>query len=452
MPARKPPSIARRVRFKGGVLVTMDAADSSGRGDVVVQGDRIVAVGGTKRGKFDEVVDCTGCIVMPGLVQPHVHLCQTLFRGMAEDLALLDWLRQRIWPLEAAHDAASLKTSALLGGAELLRTGTTAILDMGTVRHTDAIFQACRQLGLRATIGKAMMDRGQGLPAGLRDTTENAINESLSLAERWDGAEDGRLRYAVAPRFVLSCTEPLLTTAVKEARRRGLLLHTHSSENADELMAVQEQTGRANVAYLHDLGLTGTDAVLAHCVWLTSAEQRLLAETGTSVAHCPSSNLKLASGFARVPDLIAQGVNVGLAADGAPCGNNLDAFVEMRMAALMHKPKFGPAALPAKTVVRMATMGGARALGLDAEIGSLEPGKKADLVVVRADALHAVPLADPHSALVYALHGSDVRHVFVDGIARVQDGVLLGVDPVRLARRAATHAKRIRREVLGVPA
>lgn len=451
MPVRNPRSSGRRIRLKGGILVTMDDEGSTGRGDLVLQGDRILAVGvgSRSRHKVDEVIDCEGCIVMPGLVQPHVHLCQTLFRGMADGLALLDWLRDRIWPLEAAHDHASLLASALLGGAELLRTGTTAILDMATVRHTDAVFEACRQLGLRATIGKAMMDRGQGLPAGLRDTTENALTESLSLAGRWHGAEGGRLRYAMAPRFALSCTEKLLVEAARAARARGLLLHTHSSENPDEVLAVQDQTGRVNVEYLSDLGLSGTDTVLAHCVWLTSTEQRRLAESGTSVAHCPSSNLKLASGVANVPDLLRQGINVGLAADGAPCNNNLDGFVEMRLAGLVHKPKAGPAAMPAQTVVRMATMNGARALGLADEIGSLEPGKKADVVIVRADVLHAAPFQDPYSALVFALNGRDVEHVFVDGQLRVKDGRVLGIDGPALRGQAQKYAARLHREAVG---
>ena len=449
MPPPNPPSAAPRIRLKGGVLVTMDAQGTHGPGDLLIQGDRIVAVGATKKSKVDEIIDCTGCLVIPGLIQPHTHLCQTLFRGLADDLPLLDWLRDRIWPMEAAHDRASLLTSSLLGGAELLRTGTTAILDMATVRHTDAVFEACRQLGLRATIGKAMMDKGQGLPAGLRDTTENALDESLALAARWHGADEGRLRYAFAPRFALSCSEALLEATSKAARARGLRLHTHASENADELVAVQEQTGRSNVVYLNDVGLTGEDTVLAHGVWLTAGEQRLLAETKTSIAHCPSSNLKLGSGFARVPDLLQQGINVGLAADGAPCNNNLDAFVEMRLAGLIHKPKFGADAMPAKTVVQMATMNGARALGLQDEIGSLEPGKKADVVVVHADRLHASPAGNPYAALVYALHGQDVRHVFVDGILRVKNGRVLGLDVAGLLADAADHVRRIHTEVLG---
>lgn len=432
-----------RVLLKGGTIVTMNGRREVGTGDVLIDGDRIRDVGPVASTHADEVIDVTGKLVIPGLIQPHVHLCQTLFRGRADGLELLDWLRERIWPFEAAHTWDSLYVSALVGGAELLRSGTTAILDMGTVRHTDAVFQAAKELGLRATIGKAMMDRGQGLPAGLRETTEASLAESLALAERWHGAENGRLRYAFAPRFVLSCTEELMVAVVREARARGLGLHTHASENQGEIEAVREWCGMDNVAYLHSIGMSGPDTVLAHCVWVTSEEQRILRETGTHVAHCPSSNLKLASGIARVPDLLRMGINVCLAADGAPCNNNLDGFMEMRLAGLIHLPRNGPTALSAETVVEMATLRGARALGLEHELGSIEPGKKADLAVVSVSDLHHTPSVDPYSLLVYSARGSDVEHVFVDGIARVRDRAVVGLDVPALVSRAHRFAQQL---------
>ncbi len=429
----------RRTLLRGGLVVTMDDAFTVDLGDVLIEGDRIAAVGPRAAGrkKIDEVIDCAGRLVVPGFVQPHVHLCQTLFRGGADDLELLDWLRQRIWPYEAAHTPATLRLSARLGAAELLRGGTTAILDMGTVHHTDAIFEACAELGLRATIGKAMMDAGEGVPAGLAEGTEASIEESLALAARWHGAENGRLRYAFAPRFVLSCTEALMLRVVKEARARGLGMHTHASENVNEIDAVRSICGADNVDYLHGLGMSGPDTVLAHCVHVTDHEKGVLRDTGTHVTHCPSSNLKLASGVAPIPELLRMGVNVALGADGAPCNNNLDAFVEMRLAALIHKPGGGPTAMPARDVVEMATRRGARALGLESEIGSLEAGKRADVVVVDPRKIHAAPAADPYGLLAYALHASDVEHVWVDGVPRVRRGRLIGVRVGALRSAAA---------------
>lgn len=434
----------KRILLKGGTLVTMNGARHVGEGDLLIDGDRIVSVGERPSNtRIDETIDCTGKLIIPGLVQPHTHLCQTLFRGFADDLVLLDWLGQRIWPFEGAHSYASLRCSSLLGAAELLRSGTTAILDMATVRHTDAVFEATKKLGLRATIGKAMMDQGQGLPAGLRETTDQSIEESLRLADKWHGAENGRLRYAFAPRFVLSCTEALMVRTVEEATKRGLMLHTHASENSEEIMHVRDRCGMDNVAYLHSIGLSGSNTVLAHCVWVTAAEQRILADSKTSVAHCPSSNMKLASGFARIPDLLEMGINVGLAADGAPCNNNLDQFTEMRLAALIHKPRFGATAMPAATVFEMATRNGALALGLQDEIGSLEEGKKADVVVVDPQKLHSAPHADVYSTLVYSSTAADVEHVFVDGVQRVRRGKVLGVNVKKLVAEANDYAQKI---------
>lgn len=442
----KPP----RTLISGGQIVTMSPERHVLEGDLLIEGDRIVDLGPKlKAGRGGEVIDASGCIVMPGLIQPHIHLCQTLFRGRADGLELLDWLRDRIWPFEAAHDHASLYTSALLGGAELLRSGTTAILDMGTVRHTDAAFEAAKKLGLRATIGKAMMDKGQGVPAGLRETTEASLSESLALADKWHGTENGRLRYAFAPRFVLSCTEALMKGVAREARQRGLIIHTHASENQGEIAAVREAVGLDNVAYLHSIGLSGKDTVLAHCVWLTSEEQKILRETGSHVAHCPSSNLKLASGIAKVPELLRLGINVCLAADGAPCNNNLDGFLEMRLAGLIQGPRFGPTALSAETVLEMATVRGARALGLEQEIGSLEIGKKADVAIVDVDTLHTAPAEDPYGVLVYGARGSDVVHVFVDGIQRVKNGKVLGISAGKLIASARDQAAAIAEKVLG---
>jgi len=222
-------------------------------------------------------------------------------------------------------------------------------------------------------------------------------------------------------------------------------IHTHASENPTECDIVRQKTGRDNVAYFHDLGLTGPHVTLAHCVWLTSGEQRLLQETGTSVCHCPSSNLKLASGIARIPELLDEGIHVCLGADGAPCNNNLDIFMEMRLAALLHKPRVGPLAMPPSRVLEMATLGGARALGLSDEVGSLEEGKRADITIVDLEGLHAAP-HDPEdllSQLVYSGRGTDVRHVLIDGKLVMRDRQLLTLDEKAVKDAARTYAARV---------
>jgi 5-methylthioadenosine/S-adenosylhomocysteine deaminase len=388
------------------------------------------------------IIDAEGCVVMPGLVQSHVHTCQTLARGRGDDLALLDWLRQVVWPFEAAMGRDDLAASARLAATELLLGGTTAIQDMGTVRHTEAIFEVMREAGLRAVVGKALMDHDD-VPPSLREPTRAALDESHALCAAWQGQAGGRLGYAYAPRFVLSCTEPLLAEVAEQARARGVRVHTHASENRDEVEAVRATRGADNVVYLDRLGLTGGHVGLAHCIWLTDQEKEILRATGTHVLHCPSSNLKLASGVALVPELLELGVEVSLGADGAPCNNNLDGFLELRLAALLHKPRRGPRAMPASQVLRLATMGGARALGLGAEIGSLEVGKRADLIVIDVSGAHVAPTAQATSAVVYAARATDVRHVIVDGQVVVRDRQLTTLDASRAIADARVRARSI---------
>ena len=413
------------LRLAGARVVTMDAKRRVVEGDVVVEGERIASVGrGEGRRRSEKVIDCTGMVVIPGLVQAHIHLCQTLFRGLADDLPLEDWLARRIWPLEAAHTEESVYWSAMLGAAELLLGGTTAILDMETVRHTGAAFAALEAIGLRATAGKCLMD-APSAPPGLKETTERALQEAADLCAKWHGAAQGRLRWCFAPRFVPSCTGPLLRAVSDLAARAGATIHTHAAETPLELQMVKEATGQDEISYLDSVGISGPRAALAHCVWVDEEGIHRLARQQTNVVHCPSSNLKLGSGIAPVPEMLAAGCRVALGADGAPCNNRLDAFEEMRLAALIQKPRLGSDALPAAQVLELATLGGAKALGLEAEIGSIEPGKKADLVVVDLSGPHVVPEeANLISRLVYAARASDVRHVIVDGRIVVRDGKL----------------------------
>jgi 5-methylthioadenosine/S-adenosylhomocysteine deaminase len=432
--------MSKSLLIKHATVVTLDEKNHIFEGDVSIEDGRIVALGANLGARADEVVDGKNRILMPGFVQTHVHLCQTLFRGAADDLSLLDWLKKRIWLFEAAHTNESLDVSARLGIAELMRSGTTCALTMETVNHTDAVFRVCEESGFRATIGKCMIDKGDNVPDGLREETEVSLARSLELLERWHGRADGRIRCCFAPRFAVTCTRKLLETVARLSRERGVMVHTHASESRAEIEIVERETGRRNIEYLDDVGLAGPHVVLAHCVWLNENELDILSRTGTHVAHCPSSNLKLGSGVASVPEMLDRGISVSLGSDGAACNNRLDMFTEMRTAALIQKAVKGPEALPALRVLRMATIDGARALGLDDRIGSVEKGKAADLILIDVNRLHTTPHPDPISTIVYAAGAGEVETVVIDGSIVMRDRQLLTLDEESIIRKANEQA------------
>jgi 5-methylthioadenosine/S-adenosylhomocysteine deaminase len=426
--------------IRGGTVITMNDRLETFDGDVLVRDGRIVSVGTGAGATADATLDASGALVLPGFVQTHVHLCQTLFRGFADDLALIDWLRTRIWPMEAAHTPASLRASARLAACELLGSGTTSVLTMETVHDTEAVFEEVAASGLRAVVGKCLMDADAAVPRRLLQTTRAAIDESLDLRRRWDGAEGGRIRAAFAPRFAVSCSRDLLEEVGLLAARHGVLVHTHASEQQAEIALVERQTGQRNLEYFETIGLASERLCVAHCVWVNDHELDILAARRVHVLHCPGSNLKLGSGLAPVAEMRRRGISVSLGADGAACNNRLDMFEEMRLAAVLQSIRVGPGALPARDAVWMATREGARALGLDLQIGSVEAGKRADLIVVGLDGPHLAPGPDPYSTLVYAARGTDVRHTVVDGEVLVRDGRPVRLDPSEVAASARREA------------
>jgi 5-methylthioadenosine/S-adenosylhomocysteine deaminase len=345
--------------------------------------------------------------------------------------------------MEAAHTPSTLRASARLAAAELLLSGTTTVLTMETVHDTDVVFEAVAAAGIRAVIGKCMMDSDDGVPARLREQTSRSIDESLALKQRWDGAANGRLHAAFAPRFAVSCSRELLEAVAALSAGNGALVHTHASESRDEVEVVRRLSGgHSNLEYLADTGLATSRLCTAHCVWVTDREQGLLAERDVKVLHCPGSNLKLGSGIAPVTEMRARGISVSLGADGAACNNRLDMFEEIRLAATLQAVRHAPGALTARDALWMATMEGARALGLEEEIGSIEPGKRADLIVIERDRPHLAPDRDAWSTLAYAARGTDVRLTMVDGEVLVNQFTLQQLDGAAItadARGAAAE-------------
>ena len=424
------------ILIRNATILTMNDRLDIVDGAVGVEGGRIVSVGPEPDRRWDTAINAGGAYLLPGFIQTHVHLCQTLFRGFADDMPLLEWLQKRVWPLEAAHSPATLRASARLAASELLRSGTTTVLTMETVHDTDAVFEALAEAGLRATIGKCMMDRSDtSVPARLREETSRSIEESDALRKRWDGASGGRLRAAFAPRFAVSCTRELLEAVAELSANQHTLVHTHASESREEIEVVRRLSGGlSNLEYLAATNLATPLLCTAHCVWVTEREQALLAERDVKVMHCPGSNLKLGSGVAPVAEMRRRGICVSLGADGAACNNRLDMFDEMRLAATLQAVKEGPGTLTARDALWMATRDGARTLGLEHDIGSIDVGKRADLILVERDRAHLAPDVDPWTTLVYAARGTDIRLTMVDGRILVRDFQLSGMDEVVIAQ------------------
>ncbi|MBO1512091.1 5'-deoxyadenosine deaminase [Metabacillus bambusae] len=435
-----------QILIKNAEIITMNEHTDIVYGDLLIEDDRIVQISKRIDGVLpDKIIDATGKTIIPGFIQSHIHLCQTLFRGQGDDLELLDWLSKKIWPLEAAHDEESIYYSAMLGIGELIQSGTTSIIDMETVRHTEFAFRAIEESGIRALAGKVMMDQGDNVPVNLLEKTNESIQESVDLLEKWNNYDNGRIQYAFSPRFVISCTEAMLTEIRDLSNQYQAMVHTHASENLKEIEIVENERGMRNVVYLDHLGLTSPRLILAHCIWLDDNEKRIIREKGVKVSHCPGSNLKLASGIAETPDMHDKGICLSLGADGAPCNNNLDMFHEMRLTALIQKPIHGPTAMDATKVFRMATMGGAAAMGLEKEIGSLEVGKKADVVILDLNNFHTYPSVDvdPISRIVYSATRGDVETTIINGKVVMENRIIKTIDKSVVLKEANKAIKRL---------
>lgn len=433
---------SRSLLVRGGDVVTMDEqATVLATTDIVIRDGRIEALGEDLDPPIGgAVLDVGGCWVLPGLIQGHLHLGQTFFRGLAEGRRLLPWLRERIWPLEAAHDDESAYWCSLLGAAECLLAGTTTIQDIGIGPGVRGLLRAIDDSGLRALAGMCLMDSGEELPGGLQQDTDDALATTVEIGEQFEQAGRGRLRYLLNPRFILSGSDALWQGIQALSEQRGWPVHTHALEQEEETVTVQAlKQGRDEIRYFDDCGILAGDLRIAHGVWLNDAHLTRVRRERFSVVHCPSANLKLGSGIADVVKIRGAGVPVGVGADGAACNNDLDPFEELRLAALLQQVKNGPGSFGGLDALRLATSEGARAVGLGGETGSVEVGKAADLMVVsaRRPELVAAAQVDVHDLLAFGGSRAAVRHVVVAGEVLVEDGRLtrLDLDEIRLQAR-----------------
>ncbi len=397
-----------------------------------------------------EIIHAENLTLVPGFIQTHIHLCQTLFRGLADDLELLDWLQKKIFPLENSHDENSLRASVQLGIFELLTSGTTTLMDMGTLRHQEVIFEELKNSGIRAFAGKCMIDENP-LYNDFKSSKEYELKYTAELAAAFHNTENERIQYGFAPRFALSCSSGLL----KETKEMmhdfpGSIFHTHSSENKNECNEIKRKFGKDNVEYFDSIGVLDQNSVLAHCVHLSKNEIEILKDKEVGVAHCPSSNLKLGSGIAKIPELLENGIKVSLGADGAPCNNNLSILSEMKLASLIQKPFHGSTSMDAKTIFRLATIEGANALNIGDKTGSIEVGKKADLVMLNLESpllsLSDEP-EDIYSNIVYSATRENVIHVIVDGGWIVKDKKSLIFDEEGLFNTGKSELRKLLKKI-----
>jgi 5-methylthioadenosine/S-adenosylhomocysteine deaminase len=445
-----------RLLVEGGTLLGLASrSDIRADTDLYAENGAIRAVGAEAArlsaipGEPVERIPARGKWILPGFVQAHLHLCQTLLRNGPEDLDLLPWLERHVWPGEAAQDFETMAVSARLGLSECLAGGVTAVLDMGTVRHSDALFRAAARSGIRYTGGNALMDDPDTTPVNLRARAEDGLAETERLFSVWHGRERGRVRVAVTPRFAVTSTEPLLRGAADLAAAKGLLIHTHASENRSEVEIIRSRTGIGNVDYLDRMELLTPRTCLAHAVQTDAPDWSVLAERGVSVVHCPSSNMRLASGVCPVTELRRSGVRVVLGSDGAACNDRLDPFAEMRLATALPRARVPAESLSSFDALRMATVEGAAALRLGGEPG-LQAGSLCDLAILDPEAGWALPDGwndEPYGAIVHAMGRENVFATIVDGVVRYRagDSTVGGLKPTAAEVREAMTKLKTRR-------
>src|SRR5579859_3158042 len=450
--------------FKNATIITMNPTrDIISDGAIAVQGNRIVAVGKSAellvQYHDEKIVDVQGKLIIPGLIDTHVHLAQALIRGCADDMALIQWLCDRVWVLQGNFTHDDGYVSARLCIAEMLKSGTTTFLESMLAHRYgfDGIAQAVNESGIRACLAGIVMDIGtyatqdeNVMHPGLIESRETSLLGVLDAHSKWQGAANDRIHVWFGPRTPGGVTPELYREMSTYARQRDMGITMHLAEVEADKIFLQEKYGLSPVYFAESVGLLGPKSVLVHMVWLNDQDIAKLAETHTSVSHNPSSNSKLASGVCKVPQMLAAGVNVALGCDGGPSNNDYDLIREMKLAAIIHKAVSNdPLLVPSETVLEMATINGARALGLEHEIGSLEVGKKADLVVIDFHRLHTTPSINPVSTLVYAATGGEVDMVVVDGQIVVEQGQLLTMDEEEIIAEAQRHANALYKREIG---
>ena len=428
------------ILIKNGIILTMDSENSIIEGGVLgITGDIISHLHGHDSRAFEArtTIDARGGLILPGLINAHTHAAMSLFRGLADDLPLMEWLNAYIFPAESKMDADFVYKGTMLAAAEMIGTGTTTFCDM--YLFEDQVAKAASGSGLRCLVGEVLYD----FTSPNYGTIEHGYEYTESLIRKWH--DNPLVSVAVEPHSLFTCSPDLLIRANQIALNHDVPLIIHVAETLSEITELKKRYGKTPFEHLDSLGILGPHLIAAHCVHLDDNDIQVIARHGVKVVHNPESNMKLASGIAPVPQLLTGGVTVGIGTDGCASNNNLDLFTEMDMAAKLHKVKaMDPTLMDAVSVLRMATIEGAKALGIGEITGTLEEGKKADIIVVDINKPHLTPMYSPFSHLVYAARGNDVSHSIINGRLVMENRRLLTMDIEEVLAHAREKSMKVR--------
>ena len=437
----------QKLLFNAGIMTMDTERRLYPHGAILIEGDRIQAIGKTEdmlaeSGEAMERVDLRGRWILPGLINSHVHTSQQLARGLGDDVDLLTWLHDRIWPYESNLTEEDSYISTLLCGIEQIRSGVTCFAEPGG-QHVNGMGRAVSELGIRGILAKSTMDMGEGLPPAWNETTQQALNAQVELLERWHHRAGDRIRVWFGLRTIFNNSDDLILRTKTLADQYKVGIHMHVAEVRQEVEFARQTRGATTVTHLDRLGVLDKNFLAVHTVWLTDDEIRIFAEKGVKVSHNPASAMRVL-GFPKIPEMMKAGVCVSLGTDGAPTNNRMSLIDEMWVTSLIHKGRLlDPTAVPAQDILSMATCEGARALLWDDEIGSLEAGKQADLVVIDPDTATMLPLHDPVANMVTSLRTDNVESVMVKGNWIMQNKTILTVNEAEIIEEAKKRAAEV---------
>jgi 5-methylthioadenosine/S-adenosylhomocysteine deaminase len=425
----------KSILIKGATILTMREEDEPFTGDILIEDGKFAAIGPSVEADADETIHAQGMVAMPGLINAHQHSAMTLLRGFSDDLKLMDWLEKKMLPAEERMDSEDIYWGAQLAMAEMIRSGTTAFADMYI--QMDTIAAAVQESGMRASLTRGLVF--------LQDDGGRRMQEAIDLVDKWSGAANGRITTMLGPHAPYTCPPEPLSEVIELARTRSIPIHIHLAETKEEIVKIREKYGQTPTEYLYHLGMfEKTHVLLAHCVHLTHRDIGYLRGMRGGIAHNPVSNLKLGCGIAPVTEMTAQGLTVGLGTDGAGSATTLDMFAEIKAAAWLQKVDHGdPTRLPAKRALQMATIDSARLLGIDGQVGTLEEGKRADVILIDLKKPHLQPVHNLYALLAYSATGADVDTTIVDGRMLMRNRQLLTIPEDELFRQVAQRAPRL---------